>query len=153
MNFKQLWSLTVLCLSHLLFVIPTYRATHKTIKVCDQKFKGVHHKNGQANAFRHALWNIFIIYKCKQWSSVGKATAWAKRITDWHEDFLLNAPLERAMDLHNNKIGRNFFIKHQDANEEQLIQLLIALLPLSRKIHAVKQIQNHPDTLIHLEDD
>lgn len=153
MDFKQLWSLAGFCLRNPLYVIPTYNATRKTIKICDQKFGKAHHKNGPANAFRHALWNVLIIHRCKRWSSIQRATTWTKRITDWHEDFSVNAPLERAMDLHNNQIGRTFAIKHKDASEQQLIQLVMVLIPLSRKHTTIEQMQQHPDTLTHIEDD
>ncbi|MFC4633648.1 DUF6973 domain-containing protein [Dokdonia ponticola] len=153
MDFKQLWSLAGLCLRHPLFVFPTYVATRKTIKICDQKFGKAHHKNGRANAFRHALWNALIIHKCNRWGSIDKTTAWAKRITDWHEDFSVNAALARAMDLHNNQIGRTFARKHRDSSESQLVQLVMVLIPLSRKHTTIQQMQEHPDTLTHIEDD
>ncbi|MEP0266771.1 hypothetical protein [Dokdonia sp.] len=153
MDFKQLWSLAGFCLRYPLFMIPTYIATRKTVAVCDQKFGKAHHKNGRANAFRHALWNVFIIHKCKRWASIKKATAWAKRITDWHEDFSINPELARAMDLHNNHIGRTFAQQHADASESQLIQLVMVMLPLSQKHTTVQQMQENPNTLTHIEDD
>lgn len=36
--------------------------------------------------------------------------SWTKEITDWHEDFSPNKELARAMDLHNNFIGRELFL-------------------------------------------
>lgn len=153
MDFKQLWSLAGFCLRYPLYVIPTYTATRKTVKICDQKFGKAHHKNGRANAFRHALWNVIIIRRCKRWSSIEKAASWAKRITDWHEDFSINEPLARAMDLHNNHVGRTFAMKHTDASESQLVQLVMVLIPLSRKHTTIEQMQEHPDTLTHIEDD
>ncbi len=153
MDFKQLWSLAGFCLRYPLFMIPTYVATRKTIAVCDEKFGKAHHKNGRANAFRHALWNVLIIHKCKRWASITKATAWAKRITDWHEDFSINPELARAMDLHNNHIGRTFAQQHADASQSQLIQLVMVMIPLSRKHTTVQQMQEKPNTLTHIEDD
>lgn len=153
MDFKQLWSLAGFCLRYPLFMIPTYMATRKTIAVCDQKFGKAHHKNGRANAFRHALWNVLIIHTCKRWASIAKATAWTKRITDWHEDFSVNPELARAMDLHNNHIGRTFAQQHADASESQLIQLVMVMIPLSQKHTTVQQMQDNPNTLTHIEDD
>lgn len=153
MDFTQLWSLAGLCLRNPMYVIPTYSATRKTIRVCDQKFGNTHHTNGKANAFRHALWNVLIMHRCKKWSTIEKTAVWAKCITDWHEGFSINASLAKAMDLHNNYIGRSFATKHKDASEQQLIQLVMVLLPLSKKHTTIEEIQHHSGTLIHIEDD
>ena len=48
------------------------------------------------------------MYCCKI-TSPEKALAWCKKITDLHEELFPNEPLQRHMDLHNNKIGINYF--------------------------------------------
>ena len=57
------------------------------------------------------------------------------------------------MDLNTKHVGRTFAMRHTDASMSQLIQLVMILIPLSRKLTTIKQMQEHPDTLIHIEDD
>ncbi len=35
----------------------------------------------------------------------------AEKITQMHEDLFPNEPLQRKMDLHNNKVGRDYFMQ------------------------------------------
>jgi len=53
--------------------------------------------NGRGNAFKHALWSALLSAEIDERA--------AKRITDGHEDWPGNPANEKAMDLHNNKIG------------------------------------------------
>jgi hypothetical protein len=58
--------------------------------------------NGKGDAYRHTLWNALGTAK------LGKSLM--KQLTDAHEvpdSGATNNPLEKAMDLHNNQIGRN----------------------------------------------
>lgn len=153
MNWSKLGNLALLCLRHPLYIIPSYRATRKTVAVCDENFGSEHHKNGRANAFRHALWNALIIQYCKKWfPSAMRAKAWAKRFTDWHEDFSPNSELARAMDYHNNRVGREFAMQHLDVGTRQLVQLIMVLVPLSRKHTTINTISLDLKTLAYIED-
>ena len=51
---------------------------------------------------------------------LSKVISWTKEITDWHEDFSPNLALARAMDLHNNYIGRELFQNHKSKTEKKL---------------------------------
>lgn len=156
MDFSQLWSLFLLCVKHPLFAWPTFKATLKTVEFCKTEFKDTHHKNGAANAFRHALWNALIVHHCIKWlNNPLRVLAWAKIITDWHEDFSPNKPLARAMDLHNNRVGRVFVAQHLKVSQKQLIQLVMKLIPLSRKLTSIEQIRDPKNAsyLIHIEND
>jgi len=154
MDFSKLWGLFWLCVRHPLYAWPTFRATRRTVAVCDKEFGTAHHKNGRANAFRHALWNALIVHHCLKWyPKPMRALAWAKTITDWHEDFSPNREIARIMDLHNNRVGRNFVAKHLDVSESQLIQLVKTKIPLSRKHTTIKEMQVNTDQLAHIEDD
>jgi hypothetical protein len=153
MDWSKLGSLTLLCLRHPLYIIPSYRATRKTVSVCDDNFGKTHHKNGKANAFRHALWNALLIQYCRKWfPSAMRAKAWAKRITDWHEDFSPNSELARAMDYHNNRVGREFAMQHLDVGTRQMVQLIMVLIPLSRKHTTIKTNSLNVKTLVYNEE-
>lgn len=152
-DFKQLWSLLWLCVRHPLYIVPTLKATRKTVAVCNEEFGKAHHKNGRANAFRHALWNALIVHHCLQWyPKAMRARAWAKKFTDWHEDFSVNQDLARAMDVHNNRVGRIFVAQHLEVSEGQLIQLVMKMIPLSRKRKTTQEMQEFPNQLVHIED-
>lgn len=154
MDFSTLWRLLVLCIRHPLYIVPTIKATRKTVVVCDEEFGRAHHKNGRANAFRHALWNALIVHHCIKWyPKTMRAQAWAKRITDWHEDFSPNSELARAMDYHNNRVGRTFVTQHLDAGEAQLIQLVMKMIPHSRKLTTIEEMRLEPTILVHITDD
>ena len=104
LKYKQLKSAFFLFLKKPLFVYPTLKATVTSYKISQKEFPKTHYLNGKANAFRHALWNIIICNECNKWViNIEKAVSWAKTITDWHEELSPNKPLDKAMDLHNNK--------------------------------------------------
>lgn len=152
MDFKQLWSLFWLSARHPRFVIPTIRGTRKTIAICNKYYGKKQHLNGPENAFRHALWNMLIVHLSVQRGlPLQRSLAWAKRFTDWHEDFSPNAPLERAMDLHNNRVGRDLITNLCGQDEEQLVAQLLEMVPLSRKRTTLKEIKRCDTTLVHLE--
>lgn len=153
MEFNTLWHLFWLCIRYPLYTWPSIKATRKTVAICDQEFGNAHHKNGRENAFRHALWNILLIHYCRKWyPSDSRAKAWAKKITDWHENFSPNGDLAKAMDIHNNRVGREFAMQHLDASIPQLKQLVKVLIPLSRKHNSIQEMQQDVTFLVHIED-
>ena len=50
-----------------------------------------------------------MMYFCKV-SSPEKSLKWCKKLTDMHEDLFPNKPLETKMDLHNNRVGMDYFM-------------------------------------------
>ncbi len=97
MDFRQLWSLFWLSVRHLRFLLPTIRGTRRTIAVCDELYGKAHHKNGPENAFRHALWNALIVQQSlSRGLPLQRSLAWAKTITDWHEDFSPNVESSKS---------------------------------------------------------
>lgn len=153
MDFRQLWSLFLLSLRHPLFIIPTVQGTRKCVEICDHRFGDAHHHNGPENAFRHALWNMLIVQKSVlSGRNVDKALRWAKTITDWHEDFSPNPPLARAMDLHNNQMGRDLISRNPQITVEEMIQLLSEMVSLSRKRTQIEELIHDTSFLVHIED-
>src|SRR5690606_15217651 len=106
-------TLSTIFLKNPKFFIPTLKATLETIKFCDFKFGDQHHFDNPTNAFRHAYWNYLICEKCvKLAGSPTEVAQWAKKITDLHEKLSPNDILAREMDLHNNRVGREVFLKN-----------------------------------------
>ena len=151
LNIRQLSSLLWLGLRYPRYIFPTLKATQHCVYICDTHFGKSHHQNNQANAFRHALWNVLIIQYNKQ-RSLARATAWAKRFTDWHEEFAPNAPLAKAMDLHNNAIGRALITQFPREEEPVYVEQLLKKVTLSRKLTHIDDLSHFEQDLVHIED-
>ncbi len=150
-SYKQLFKLSLLALQKPLYINPTLRATRQTISICNSHYKDRHHKNGKANAFRHALWNIMIcqsVFKINK--NEAKSLNWAKKITDLHEKLMPNEPLAEAMDLHNNKIGRLHFETVKSGSIEEIVTFLNGITENAKKISEIKEIENYKNDLVYL---
>jgi len=131
LKYKQLKSAFFLFLRKPLFIYPTLSATVEAYRTSQKEFPKTHHLNGKGNAFRHAFWNMMLCKQCSNWTTNNdKAIAWAKTITDWHEELSPNKPLDKAMDLHNNKIGRKLFKQLNTKSAKPNMSMLICKLPL-----------------------
>ncbi len=134
-----------------LLLYPTLKATRRSMAICDLHYGDAHHKNGKANAFRHALWNILICDTTfRVTKSKKKSIDWAKRITDLHEKLAPNKPVATAMDLHNNEIGRKYFLTTNIISENEVISFLKEETRKAKKISDVKTILNHKNDLVYL---
>ena len=98
-----------LIVKHPWLCLLSFIATVRTFTISQKFFPTSHSTDGIGNAFRHALWCCMILMYCCKITSPEKALAWCKKITDLHEELFPNEPLQRHMDLHNNKIGINYF--------------------------------------------
>ncbi|MEL4307164.1 DUF6973 domain-containing protein [Joostella sp. CR20] len=132
------------------------KATKLCISICTENFGNTHHKNNVANAFRHALWTALIIsFSIDVGKSIKKSTAWAKFITDWHEETFKNSPLEKAMDLHNNKFGivlaEKTLQQKEKIDTEKLVQTLLDEVKNAQQITTISAIQKHPKQLVFIE--
>lgn len=126
LNFKEIFILLNLFLPNPFYMFPTYRATRETMQLCDRLFGKKHDQDNRENAFRHAYWNFLIAKKVfRSNNSVEKSLIWAKKITDLHERLAPNKALVRAMDLHNNEVGRNLFSNNSEENAVEKLQNLM----------------------------
>ncbi|WP_018675628.1 DUF6973 domain-containing protein [Riemerella columbina] len=110
LSFKKMVRLFSLFLRHPLFFILAIYATAKAYRKAQRIYPHTASNNGKGNAFRHAYWNCLILMYCCKISSPKKSLAFTEAFTDLHEELFPNPPLEKAMDLHNNKVGRAYFI-------------------------------------------
>ncbi len=150
----KLLELANMALQHLDFLYPTYLATKQCMAVSTKYFQRKHYNNGQANAFRHALWNYLIALKCTDRSkNLDRVLSWTKCITDWHETAFVNRPLAQRMDLHNNAVGRTFFIKEKINTKDAAIAYFLELATRSIKITENSTLKEFPLTLVHINDD
>jgi len=151
-RFRQLKSLILFLIKHPFFFISTLKATFDVLKISQKEFPNTHGFHNKANAFRHALWNIFIAKQCSLFSrKKHKIISWTKEFTDWHEDFSPNEELPRIMDLHNNCIGRELFLKIPKCTDKQWVILLKKQLRDAVQIVSVDDVVNYPTQLVYIE--
>ena len=145
------WYLLKLAIPNLLFLWPTYRATKNCMAISTEHFGRKHYQNGQANAFRHALWNVLIAkYSAKSKNQVHRALKWAKKITDWHEETFFSKELPMKMDYHNNEVGRNLFEENVVWTEEKFIEKLHAMAHTAVKIHQDSRLNQLKKQLVFI---
>ena len=151
LNASKLWRLAWIGLKNPLLVVPTHRATNRTMDICDRIFGNAHNGDNSANAFRHALWNILIAQRTiKILKSEEKAISWAEKITTLHETLMPNKPLERAMDMHNNEVGRSFFMELQTSSEDEIIGFLEKKATEAVQIKTVEEAKSLNGVLVYL---
>jgi|26BtaG_2_1085354.scaffolds.fasta_scaffold00005_167 CRISPR/Cas system-associated endonuclease Cas3-HD len=153
LKFSRLWRLAWIGVKNPLLVMPTHRATNQTMRICNKLYGESHHGDNRANAIRHALWNILIAQKTiKTLKTQEKAISWAEHITSLHEELMPNRPLEKAMDLHNNEVGRIFFPELQDSSKEEIIEYLEKKASEAVKIKTVEDVTDFKGVLVYLEE-
>ena len=151
LNFWQFFELAKVLILKPLFIVPTYKATRETVKICNSHFGKKHHKNNSTNAFRHALWNFLICEECyKTSNSVEKASKWAEKITSLHERLSPNREMAKIMDLHNNRIGRELFEKNASKNI-LIIELLKEMMDNALQVSSISEIENVQNRLVFIE--
>lgn len=122
------------------------------MNIANKEYGSKHHLSNPANAFRHALWVILIIKRCLKWRNNEElAKAWAKKFTDWHEDFSPNEALERAMDLHNNKVGIFLYENVKDENEVETVSYLKQKASEAVKIESVEEVEKLENDLVYIQ--
>lgn len=153
LSLKQFFILLGVFISRPFWVIPTHQATAKTILICDKLFGRKHHQHGPENAYRHALWNMLIALQCYR---VGRAPQevvdWAEKVTSLHEKLAPNEHLETAMDLHNNQVGRQWFLEQQFhlKTQSEISQWLLERLPEVVRVESETQIVQADGQLVCL---
>ena len=151
LKYRELVVLFKVFLKHPLYLLPTYKATNKTIAVCNRLYKELHHEDNRANAFRHALWNYMICKYCLPVTGIPeKVIDWSKEITDLHERLSPNEWLAKKMDLHNNRIGRELFINFS-GNEEEAISILQQMSRKAIQVKTVAEIEAEKNKLVFIE--
>ena len=145
LSFKQLLKLGLVFIKRPLLIAPTLKASTKAMQISQKHYGNAQHKSGKANAFRHAIWNV-LLAKIAHKNDDASAIQWADNVTTLHEKLAPNAPLETAMDLHNNKIGRQLFSEVKSLSEDEMIQYL------KDKTEDAKQISKPQDVEMHLND-
>ena len=147
LSFRNLVRLFLLVSSHPWLSIMGFWATLKAFGIAQQIFPASASGNGVGNAFRHALWSALIIsYGCKI-SSPQKAKHYCLKMTNLHEELFPNKPLEKQMDLHNNKIGIDLFFEMLPSIHRQFFEtsfLVDALLAKTKTAIVITDTVSFP---------
>lgn len=72
--------------------------------------------DGHRDAYRHAHWNAMLV--------LAFGPDWAERFATAHERLPSNSPEREAMDLYNNKVGREIAMANPDASPSQLAGMI-----------------------------
>lgn len=134
-----------LVLPHPLFSLLSFYATIQAFTIAQKRFPKTASTNGIGNAFRHALWCCFIIMYCSKISSPEKSVDFCKKITDLHEELFPNQPLETKMDLHNNKVGIDYFMELLPGIHRQFFEKGFFIDALLKKMEEAKVLKNLDD--------
>ena len=148
------WRLLKLAVPNVGFLWPTYSATKACMQLSTAHFGRKHYQNGQANAFRHALWNVLIAKYCaKSANVVDRALNWTKKITDWHEETFFSKELPMKMDYHNNAVGRDLFKKYPQWPQVAFVQKLVSLSDRAIKIKSETDLNQYKNQLVFISND
>ncbi|MEW7281025.1 hypothetical protein ABW636_20720 [Aquimarina sp. 2201CG1-2-11] len=151
LSYQQIGRLSWVMLLNPICILPTLRATQSTMLICNKNYGKEHHGNGVANAYRHALWNMLLCYQVFiRTKNKEKAIKWAKTITDLYEKIAPNAPIENAMDLHNNNIGRMLFKAITKYTEEEVLVVLKNKVESAIEVTSIVTMKNHENQLVYL---
>lgn len=151
LKFRELVILCKVFLKHPLYLVPTYKATNRTVTISNRLFGDLHHEDNRTNAFRHALWNYLICEYCLATAgSPEKTVDWSKKITDLHERLSPNEDLAQEMDLHNNRIGRELFFE-LSGKEKEVLLILQQMTSEAVKVSRVAEIKEEKRKLVFIE--
>lgn len=155
LSFTKVLKLLRLTVPHPLFSLLAFYATVKSFSLAQQHFPKTNSNSGIGNAYRHALWTCLIMMYCCKISSPEKSLDFCKRMTDLHEELFPNKPLEKKMDLHNNKVGMNLFMELLPGIHRQFFETNFFVEKLFVKTKTAKLLtsleENFGSELVYLE--
>lgn len=154
MSVPQLFRFGLLFVTNPFLIAPTLRASRRTISICDRIYgKKLHHGNGRSNAFRHALWNFEICSNSTKWyKNAEKSVIWTEKVTKLYEKVTKNELLDEAMDLHNNRIGRELFLIHFSDKTAKIEQILLKMTKKAVKIGQIKDIEMVSGQMVYISE-
>lgn len=142
-----------LFITHPFHISSTLRATKRTFELCNELYGNQHQKSNRANAFRHVLWNVLICQKTlKRTKNKEKSIIFTRKVTTLYEKATKNNILDEAMDLHNNKIGRQLFLGLFDKKEEEITEKIQNLSKKAQKVNKISEIGNHANQLVFISE-
>lgn len=148
LTFKKILRLLKLGLGNPILSMLTLYASAKAFRIAKKRFPKTASTDGVGNAFRHALWFCLIASFASKVHSPKKSVLWAERVTNLHEELFPNPPLQKKMDLHNNKVGLHLFEKMLPGIHRQFFEtsfFVEKLLKMADVAVLVKDIHEFPE--------
>ena len=153
LSWKEIFGLIGLSLRRPAYVVPSIQATKICVALCDEFYGKTHHLDNRANAVRHVLWNLLIAKYClRKRLKPQNVLEWTKTITDWHEKFSVNPPLQQAMDLHNNAVGRYWLAELGPMSDQEIMHELILRALKAKKVAHEHEIPEEKNIIVYIED-
>lgn len=156
LTLQKLGELTMLIFRHPVFAFLSFFATLKAYSLAQKYFPESNSTSGIGNAFRHALWSCLIMMYCCKVSSPEKSADWCLKMTSLHEELFPNRPLEKYMDLHNNKVGLDLFFELLPGIHRQFFETSFFIDALLEKTKTAVVLRNINDeagnNLIYLKE-
>lgn len=146
------WKMLHALISQPILLIPTIWATIESYWFSEINFDESSSGRGVPNAFRHAAWNLLIAKNCTVFICNEKALDWAKFITDLHEECFPNEPFDHEMDLHNNRIGLEFYrqmMNEKITNKRKMIAELMKKSDSAAGLSDSNEIQKVKGELVY----
>jgi len=152
-SFPKLIGFGLIFLKKPLLIIPTWKATKHTYEFCQKEYGSEQNLNGKANAFRHAYWNYKICKNSLKFTKNSqKSVNWTQKVVDYYEKVTKNEILDRAMDIHNNAIGRMLFLANIDIKEQEIIKKIQILAEKASKVTKIEEIDQFESQLVYISD-
>ncbi|WKS95340.1 DUF6973 domain-containing protein [Riemerella columbina] len=145
LSWRNIAKLLGLFLRQPLFFILAIYASAKAYQKAAKIYPKTASNNGKGNAFRHAYWNCLILMYCCKVSSPQKALKFTEDFTNLHEELFPNAPLEKAMDLHNNQVGRAYFMSLLPQIHRQFFETTFFIEGLKQKTETAQAVSQTGD--------
>ena len=154
LSVNMTWKMFRALISKPLLLIPTIWGTIESFLYSEINFDESSSGRGVSNAFRHAAWNLLIAKNCAVFTSKENAVAWAKFTTDLHEECFVNDDFDREMDLHNNRIGREFFeeLSQQKLSKKEMIAQLMKKSDSAAGLSDSNEIQKVKGELVYFKE-
>ena len=144
LSFSKIKRLLNVVLPHPIFAIVSLYATFKAFTIAKKYFPKTNSSDGIGNAFRHAFWTCLISMYCSKISSPERSLEWCQKITDLHEELFPNEPLQKQMDLHNNKVGINIYKELLPTIHRQFFETSFFVQALFKKVKTAQILsENH----------
>lgn len=80
-----------------------------------------------------------------------KSVFWAQKLTDLYEKVTQNEVLDEAMDLHNNALGRMYFLNLIDKSEAEIIDYVMTKMKNAQKVTTVQEMSRFKTSLVYIE--
>lgn len=80
-----------------------------------------------------------------------KAVFWAQKVCDLYEKVTQNKPLEEAMDLHNNAVGRIWFLNLIDKNEQEIVAYIKEKTKNAQKVTTITAMNKFRNEMVYLD--